>query len=206
MSDKGVSRRKKTKSKVSLLLASLLLILSFSIFGSISYLISRSDVVTNTFTPGKIDPGVNEEFDGTIKENVTISNGNNANVKAYVRAAIVVNWVSSTKDENGEYSTILPETPSAGADGDYSIELDLQNGWVEGEDGYYYWTKPVEPGSETGILIEKCEQLKKKENAFLSVEILAQGIQAEPADAVVDAWKIVEVNSDGSLTVQSSTN
>lgn len=190
MSEKGVSRRRKTKSKVSLLLASLLVILSMTVFGSLSYLISSSSV-TNTFTPGTVTPGVEEEFDGTMKKNVTIRNEGNS--PAYIRAAIVVSWLD-------EKDNILAVTPvSEGADANYSINLNLsENGWVKiGE--YYYYVNPVDAEDATAVLINSCSPIAGKVDGYLSVEILAQSIQTEPASAVEEAWKDVEV-IDGKLS------
>lgn len=193
MSIKKVSRRRKTKSKASLLVVSLLLILMVGVFDSISFLSSKTDSVINTFTPGTVTPGVEETFDGQTKKDVSIQN--NGNAAAYIRAAIVVSWVD--KDDNNK---VLAVTPVQGEN--YNMSLSLSDGWVKGSDGFYYWTQPVEAERKTGILIESCSPINGNVDGLLSVEILAQSIQAEPEDAVEEAWKIVKVNSDGSLTVQ----
>lgn len=191
MSEKGVSRRRKTKSKASLLLASLLLILAVGVFGSISYLIDTSNAVTNTFIPGTVDPGIEEEFDGSLKKDVVITN--TGNVPAYVRAMIVVTWVD--KDNN-----VLAEKPEKGTD--YTM-TGPESGWTKStEDGYYYWNGAVQPGGATYNLITECEPREEKEGYSLSVEILTQSIQAEPAQAVTEAWgaeaaKLVGATSSG---------
>lgn len=188
MSEKGVSRRRKTKSKVSLLVASLLVILSMTVLGSLSYLISSSSV-TNTFTPGTVTPGVEEVFDGTTKKNVTIKN--NGNSRAYIRAAIIVSWV----DDEGKILAVTPE--ALGDNANYQISLNTTD-WIQiGE--YYYHVNPVDAEAATAVLINSCSPKAGKVEGYLSVEILAQSIQAEPADAVEEAWKDVEV-IDGKLS------
>lgn len=188
MSEKGVSRRRKTKSKVSLLLASLLVILSMTVFGSLSYLISSSSV-TNTFTPGTVTPGVEEEFDGTTKENVKIRNEGNS--PAYIRAAIVISWVN----EDGDILAVAPV--SEGDNANYQISLNTSD-WIKiGE--YYYHVNPVDAEEATAVLINRCSPIANKVDGYLSVEILAQSIQTEPASAVEEAWKAVEV-IDGKLS------
>ncbi len=175
MSEKGVSRRRKTKSKASLLLASLLLILAVGVFGSISYLIDTSNVVTNTFIPGDVDPGIKEEFNGLLKQDVVITN--TGNVPAYVRAMIVVSWV----DTEGN---VLSEVPVEGTD----YEMTISNQWKSSGE-YYYWNGTVTAGGKTGVLIHECAPKGEgKEGYSLSVEILTQSIQAEPAQAVIEAW------------------
>lgn len=190
MSEKGVSRRRKTKSKASLLLASLLLILAVGVFGSISYLIDTSDVVTNTFIPGDVDPGIEEEFNGSLKKDVVITN--TGNVPAYVRAMIVVSWVDTS-------GNVLSEVPVEGTD----YEMTISDAWTLSE-GYYYWNEAVAASGKTGVLIESCEMKGAGKKGYsLSVEILTQSIQAEPTDAVKEAWSVT-VGDDGKLDFTSS--
>jgi hypothetical protein len=47
------------------------------------------------------------------------------------------------------------------------------------------------PNTQTAVLINSCTTLQSLDGYTLSVEILAQAIQAEPAQAVADAWGTV---------------
>ncbi len=60
--------------------------------------------------------------------------------------------------------------------------------WVKASDGFYYWTSPVAPGAETGVLINRVTELKATEGRNLVVDISAQAVQAMPDEAVHDAW------------------
>ena len=159
---------------------------------TLAFLLSRTDPVVNSFQPSKVTCEINETFENGVKTDVSVKN--TGNTTAYIRASIVVSWV----DESGNISAV---PPSEGTD--YSMILDLDNGWVQGGDGYYYYTKAVEPSNNTGVLIKECKQLKDKSGYKLSVNCIASAIQSLPASAVGEAWK-VGVDSEGSLEVTTN--
>lgn len=169
-------KRMKKSKKTMTLLASLVLVLGIVAAGTVAFLVTNTGPVVNTFTPTNVSPEIHEEFNGTVKSNVKIEN--KGNTDAYIRAAVMVNWV----DESGN---VLGQVPVKGTD--YTITYDLANGWVQGDDGYYYWTKivPATSGTDvTGVLITEAKVLKAAPVAgySLSVEILAQTIQADGVD------------------------
>ena len=172
----------KFSKKSLILLASLLLAVTLTVGGTLAFLIDTTDAVENTFTPSRVTTEVEETFDGETKKDVTIKN--TGDTDAYIRAAIVITW----KNEAGNVYGKAPVK-----DTDYSIALDLNNGWKLGDDGFYYWTKPVASDGETGVLITSCSQLKECENSDykLNVEIIGSGIQSKPESAVKDAWGFV---------------
>lgn len=84
----------------------------------------------------------------------------------------------------------------------YTITYDLSNGWVK-KDGYYYWRSVVASKGNTGELLT-CQLNKDAtppDGYTLSVEILAQSIQAMPEYVVEEVWGVT-VNSDGTLNIQ----
>ena len=167
---------KKTK-KPAALLASLVLVVVVAVAGTVSFIATQTQGVVNTFTPSSIPVEIHETFNGGTKSNVRIENEGNAN--AYIRAAVVVNWV----DEDGN---VLGQRPVKGTD--YSITYDLLNGWAEGDDGYYYWTAivPATNGTDlTGVLISEATVLKDApvRGYDLAIDIMAQSIQADGVDA-----------------------
>ena len=99
-------------------------------------------------------------------------------VAGYIRAAVIVSW------EN-ELGVVYAKTPKAGED--YTIEYGT--GW-EKEGDYYYWPAEVAAGFSTGDLIVTCQPVagQTPEGYTLVVDILAQIIQSNPKDAVIDAW------------------
>lgn len=189
-------KKRNKNSKSFLLLASLALIVTAVIGTTMAYLVSDTPTVTNTFTPAKVDSEVVETLETNVKKDVQIQN--TGDIEAYIRAKVVVTWQKTEIDpvSKKEVVYVLPAE-----NGDYNITLSNVN-WREGQDGFYYWSSPVNPhvdaehpendGCYTGILIESCSPVVGKAPAGynLHVEILAEAIQAEPIDAVKDAWKI----------------
>ena len=174
---RGKRARKRTLARPVLLALSLVLVLGLGVGGTLAYLVTNTDPVTNTFTPGEVTTEIEEpNWDGRVKEDVTIKN--TGDVAVYIRAAIVANWVDA-------YDNIIaPATKGT----DYT-SFTSDSGWVE-RDGYYYWISPVAVGSSTGKLINSCQPIAsaKPEGAdHLKMDILSQAIQAEPAQARIDA-------------------
>lgn len=100
------------------------------------------------------------------------------------------------------------------ADKDYQINLALSNGWIVSRNDigtYIYYKYPVAPGEKTPILIDGVRQaagVTGPENGkyALSVEIIADAVQAEPAEAVTDAWDEATVGADGALSIQGGVS
>ena len=137
-----------------------------------------------------------ESFNGTVKNNVTIQN--DGDTEAYIRAAVVVTW----QDSEGKVYAVKPEVGV-----DYQITFPTGTGWVyRTADGFYYYTSPVVPEDNavttdvvedsTGVLLTNCMPLKAApaDGYTLSVEIVAESVQAKGFDgsdkAVVKAWGI----------------
>jgi hypothetical protein len=152
--------------------------------------------VENQFTPSKVACAVVEnggklvsgavQNTGTEKTDVQIKN--TGNTDAYIRVAVVVNWMSA------DGTKVWAQKPEAE---DYEISDNLSgNGWIDGGDGYYYYTDPVEPGEMTDILINSATQTvtgpvgTDGTQYYLSIEIVASAIQAEGmgASSAQDAW------------------
>ena len=176
--------------KRSLVLVVSLLALLLVVAGGTLAWLTAQDSVSNTFTPAHVTCNVEEDFDGTTKKDVTIKN--TSDIPVYIRASIIVTW----KDSSGN---VYGQLPTAS---DYDMEMVLNNGWVLGADGYYYYTSPVAVGATTGTLISSCTEVAGKapdKDYRLSVEIIAEAIQSQPARAVEDAWGVTV--SNGMLSV-----
>lgn len=186
---------KLNKKKIVLLVSLALLLIGVG--STLAYLFDVTNPVINEFTPSEVTCDVVETVDNDVKTNVMIHN--TGNTDAFIRAAIVVNWANGNGDVYGK-------TPVQSTD--YVMELDLQNGWTAGNDGFYYWTKPVAANDDandndlTGVLIKEVKLADGKvapEGYALSVEILCSAVQNEPA-AAVEAW------SNGLYTVDANGN
>ena len=178
------------KSKKTLtLLVALLVIFTVSVGSTLAFLITQTDSVVNTFTPGEIKGDVIETFNGETKEDVKISIGSDSDVSAYVRALVVVSW----QDADGN---VYGQKPVAGVD--YTITMGTSSNWFEGANGYYYYSEPLgaDLDTTTDVLIKSCEQKQACENPKykLNVDVIAEAIQAEPKDAVEEAWGVTVTN------------
>ncbi len=170
------------------------LVAAMSCAGAFAWFHTESGLL-NMFQQAKVTPGIDEAFEqgSTVKENVTLKNDGNVNV--YMRASVSVRW--EVPGENGS-KLVLDEVPVLDADYtmDWGDDVGTGKGWVRGADGLYYWTKPLAPVDSqemtkaTTNLINKCEwsTAGKYNDRHLVVEIDAQSVQADPKDAVLEAW------------------
>ena len=174
--------------KRSLVLVVSLLALLLVVAGGTLAWLTAQDSVSNTFTPAHVTCDVEEDFNGTTKEKVSIKN--TSDIPVYIRASIVVTW----KDPSGN---VYGQLPVAGTD--YTISYGT--GWTRQGD-YWYCNSEVAVGANTTELISSCtveEGATIPEGYALSVEIIAEAIQSQPARAVEDAWDVTV--SDGTLSV-----
>lgn len=158
--------------KMTAVVVSLLLILCLGAGGTLAFLIDTKEPVVNEFQPANVTPTIVETFNGKTKENVKIKNSGNAN--AYIRVAVVASWQVSD-------GVLYGKVPQLGED--YTMTPNLEkDGWFYCEnDGFYYYSKAVAPGGETGILIQNAAPIADKapEGCTLHIEIVAQTIQSD---------------------------
>lgn len=162
---------KRMKKRNLLLIVGIVLMLTVTAGLTSAYIIARSGPVENVFTPGRVAVIVDEDFSTAVKNNVTLKN--TGNVIARMRAQIVVTW----KDADGK---VYPALPAEGTD----YQINMGTGWTQ-KDGLWYCNAPVAPGKWTPALIVMCQAVEGRapEGYTLSVEILGEAIQAEPANA-----------------------
>ena len=179
------------KTKKPVALVAILVLLCCAVAGTVAYLVTSTDPVTNTFTPAKVTTSVEETFDGITKSNVRIQN--TGDIDAYIRVAVIVNWA----DKDGK---VYGKKPVEGTD--YSISYNKSD-WFQGSDGYYYCKTAIAPTKSTPVLINSCAPAGQAPEGYaLQVTILADGIQSEPSNAVTEAWKVVKVDNNGNLTAK----
>ncbi len=168
----------KLNKKLIALSLALVAILSVTVGSTVAYLITKTAPVENVFDPAYVTCEVVESFDtsNNVKTNVGVKN--TSDIPVYIRAAVVVTWT----DASGAVSAKTP------ADTDYSITYDLTSGWAMGDDGYYYYARPVAVGATTNSLITEAKPSGVKEGYTITIEILAEAIQSEPAEAVTQEW------------------
>lgn len=186
---KGKHMRRK---KHTIFLVALILALDIAAGSTLAFLVTRTDAIKNTFNYSNVACKVIETFenDKIVKSDVKVQNS--GDTESYIRAAIIVTW----KDASGNVYARPPVENVY-----YTIEIDTTaSGWIERDDGFYYYTKPVSPGAETGILIKNCQLIHNGPEGYnLSVEILASAIQSKPKKAVEYNWDVT-VKPDGTIS------
>lgn len=164
--------------KKTILLLSLGFLFAAMIGTTMALLTAESEVVTNTFAAGAVACQVNSDY------SVTNTAGNKSNdgtlVDAYIRAAVVINW----SDGQNVYGT----PPK--------VSFELGENWVKSGE-YYYYTEKVAAGQSTTKLITGLSCSSEQPSGYtLSVQILAEAIQADGVSgngttkAVVEAWGV----------------
>ena len=165
-----VSKTNRPKHFAGLL--ALVLILVCTVGGTVAYLVTHTDPVVNTFTPGEVSCQVEEEFneDNTVKTKAVVKN--TGNVPAYIRVAVVANTIDGEGNITGMKT--LPDG-----------WLNTEN-WAEGDGGFYYYKGVVQPGDVTANLLTAAGI----DLTGIQVTILASAIQSMPDAAVEDAWNM----------------
>lgn len=169
---------------VSLLL-SLLLILAISLGGTLAYLSVKTNPADNTFMPSHVTCQVTENFDGTTKSNVNVTN--TGDTAAYIRVKLVSYRVNDRNQHIGGTATVP--------------EFSLGTDWVHYGDHYYY-TLPVEPGTAPATNLIDSVMLKGSytdaDGGKQVIEVMAEAIQSGPVEAVGKSWGVSI--SQGSIT------
>ena len=201
---KHLKKHRPGRAKALLLIASLAVLLTATVGSTAAWLVSKPAAVENDFVPGKVACQVLEDFGAesgaSVKRDVRVQN--TGNTDAYIRVLLVFTW----KDDAGNIFSNKPQE-----DKDYQINKNLTD-WIKQESDagtYYYYKKTVAPGAETGKLIELLRQADGvigPENGKykLSVDILADAVQADPPQAVADSWGVAVEN--GEIKVQGGVS
>ena len=162
---------KKSILKIAL---SALLVAVVLVGGTLAYLVTATDLLTNTFAVVDIDTEVEEE-QGTVKAPYVV---NNSNVAVYVRAYAVV---STNKGSS---------VPVAASDVAINYKYDDTKWEYNEQDGYYYYTEAVPVGASTEKLfngVDVSPELDKK--ADFSVYVYHESIQAKSEGLSVEEIK-----------------
>ena len=181
--EKHPKRRKKANKRIGILILSLLLIAVAAIGGTMAYLTAKTPQVVNTFTPAEVTTDIDEDFDGEVKKNVNVTN--TGDIAAYIRVKLVTYRVNEEEKPIGGAAEIPTFTPGTN--------------WVKyGE--YYYYTLPVAPGEspeydligDEGIGLKNyaVEDPADPDGGRQVIEVMAEAIQSEPAEAVGEAWRV----------------
>ncbi len=169
-----------------IILTSCLLAAVVAVGVTVAYIIKNTDSVKNQFVPASVTCEVEEEFQNGLKTDVVIRN--TGNVPAFIRATVVVNWISGERKVH---------SASPVQDTDYTVRF-ADTGWVQGQDGFWYYTQAVAPNDVTAELIKSASVIGNAPEGYtLGINVIATAIQSEPENAVKEAWSVTAV--DGKL-------
>ncbi len=203
---------KRNMKKKALLTMSVALLLLVAVGATLAYIFTQTDPVVNTFTPSMVSCAVVENSDtpvsggiqntGDKKSNVQIKN--TGDTDAYIRVAVVANWVSA------DGTRVWAQKPIENKD--YTMSLGSAAKWARGTDGYYYYCEDISPNNLTELLITEAKLMdgvtapKGTDGTqyYLSLEIVASAIQSKPDYVVENEWSNEKVSVDsnnGALTI-----
>ncbi|MGN0770222.1 MAG: hypothetical protein ACI4N0_05855 [Christensenellales bacterium] len=188
-------RRLFRKIRTGALILSTLLLVVLAIGSTVAWLSTKGEPITNTFTPSHVDCTVGEEFDGTTKKKVNVTN--TGDIDAYIR----VKLVTYRMNEKGQHIGGIASLPS----------FDLGTNWVKYDD-YYYYTLPVTAGEQPATNLTDSMTLTGSYNdadgGKQAIDVMAEAIQAQGTDSngatpTQLAWGVT-INS-GSVTAYPKT-
>ena len=178
-------------AKRSLVLVVSVLVLLLAVAGgTLAWLTAQTDGVVNTFTPAQVSCEVTEDFNGTIKSNVNVTN--TSDIYAYIRVKLVTYRVNAQNQHIGGTASLPNFT--------------LGTGWVKYGD-YYYYTKPVEPNKKPEANLIRSITLNSYtdvDGGYQAIDVMAEAIQSSPAEAVGKSWGVTI--SEGSVTAYKAGN
>lgn len=176
------------RKKSIILIAMVALLLTFTVSGTIAWLVDSTEEVENVFTPAKVETKIEETFADGKKTGITVKNDvdNGSNIPVFVRVSVSGYYVKDGK---------IVE-PWNGA-----ISINSSD-WFQGSDGYYYYKKSIAPGVSTSNLLSNGITLEQRvDGSYLQVNVVHQSIQFEPETTVESIWPVDATVANGSGTI-----
>ena len=169
-------RRRSRWVKKAVILCAIAVMTFGLVGGTLAYLFTTTEDVSNTFTPPEIGVVINESFvndQDVVKENVTITN--TCEFPGYIRAAYVAYF-----ENNGKIHPTVPV-----------LDEDLGSNWTDKQDGWYLYNSVVPAEGTTENFINSLKLADGQiipEGYKLVVDVLAEVVQERPAQAINDIW------------------
>ena len=167
--------------RTAVLLIAVLLLITTAVGSTAAFLVTKTGPVEESFAYAQVSCQVTQSGSALGVKNT-------GTAQAYIRASYAVNW---RLDGEESIAAAVPEG--------YSCDPVENPQWEKGEDGYFYYPYPVDPGSETPSLLTCSVSRPEDPEYTLSVEVVAEAIQSDPAEAAEEAWGVTV--SDGVLAV-----
>lgn len=173
--------------------------------GTFAWFTDRQEV-TNVVTMGNVSVVLNDIYEGhtvalpskTVSKIVSVTN--DGGQPAYVRIQLEKFW--SAYDENGKQP-----------DGTEDVELIHINftnpaDWVVGNDGAYYYQKPLDPAATTSNLFESFTLDEKMDNRYDqlqgNIQVAAQAVQSKNLAAQLEKNEDGQIIGWGNVQVEDS--
>lgn len=184
-------RRRSRHSRQAALAAALALILVCAVGATTAFLLTHTSSVANTFTPSHVSCSVTEDFDGTTKSNVNVTN--DSDIPAYIRVKLVTYRVNESGQHIGGTAAVPQFKPG--------------ENWVKNGE-YYYYTLPVQPNQKPAAdlisSITLTGSYADADGGHQAIDVMAEAIQSSPDKAVNEAWGVSI--SEGSVSPYSAGN
>lgn len=169
----------KLNFKLLALLVSVMLVMGTAVDGTLAFLFTKSESVTNTFEPGHVGCVVSEPVNNNGKYEYTLSPDNKTNTSVYIRAAVVANWA----DSEGNVHWQNPAVTVSGT------------GWTKYGEYWYYQPEVAPGGSATALTVTLDNDEATPSNDYsLQIQVLGEAIQTQPGGDVV-TWDNGGMNS-----------
>lgn len=177
-------------------LLSIMLLLTAAVGGTLAFVTVKTLSVKNQFESAYVTCKVVVGEDNNAD---AIKVQNTSNVDAYIRAAIVVNWM----DSDGNVRGIAP------TDSEYTLGINTTSWKRDSATGFYYYinseNKKLPPNGTTYNLINSIMVTTQTPPSgyTLSIEVIAEAIQADGVTdvdgtpAYQDAWGIDILGNSG---------
>ncbi|MCX0394218.1 BsaA family SipW-dependent biofilm matrix protein [Clostridium perfringens] len=190
-------KRRKGLVKALLLILIVISIISVTVLGKG---FTSIDSVNNKFSIGSVETEIDENFDSPKEwdgSNISklVSIKNTGKCDEFVRVSIIPRWI----DENENPWTGDSNLIQLNLDEDSVIALnkdDINNLWVYGEDGYFYYMEKLKSGKSTKELLKSVEikkgaiedSLKEKYNGKkIKIDVNVEAIQPNE-EALIKKW------------------
>ena len=178
----------RAKTWKALIVAALaVVILTAAVGGTMAWLSTQTQDLTNTFVPAKVTCKVDENFTEGDTEKKDVRIQNTGTTDAYIRVAVIGNWYQGDKIVASWTDNIVPSSSD----------------WFKANDGYYYYKKSVAGLGYTTNLFNSYTPNTRPDgvpdDAHFEMNIICQAIQSTPTTAVTSAWGL-QVDANGNLT------
>lgn len=144
---------------------------------TVSYMIKTTDQLENDFTSATVDCVLNEQLENNVKSNITVTN--TGNIGIFVRVRFITYWI----DSNGNVAGTKALVP---------LNITFDSDWIKDPNSdTFYYSNELPAASTTSDLLDGSSITLATEDGYRQVvEVFAEAIQANPAQAASIEWNV----------------